>query len=99
MGIAIGNIGMLMGEFLDMDFEVFRFVYKAWAEQEETRERSAWERTRVLATLCVQPYSKRRLSPKDVIPLPWDKEQRKPTSKPVGKEEAKRRMMALLKRI
>lgn len=98
MGVAIGNIGMLVSEFLDMDMDEFRAVYQAWNEREEMREQSAWERTRILATMCVQPYSKKRLSPKDVLPLPWDKERKKSVSEVVSKEEAKKRLIALLEK-
>lgn len=100
MGIAIGNIGMLMDDFLKVDVDEFRAIYAAWNEREEMREQAAWERARLIATICVQPYSKRRLSPKDVLPLPWDKaQQKKPASKIVSKEEDKKRLASLMERI
>ncbi len=37
-------------------------------------ERSAWERMRMLATICVQPYSKKKLKGTDLMRFPWDEE-------------------------
>lgn len=50
----------------------FRAVYKAWAESEQRRERSAWERTRMLCTTMLQPYSKKGLEPTDVFRFKWE---------------------------
>jgi hypothetical protein len=50
----------------------FQAVYQAWAEAEQRRERSAWERTRLLCTTMLQPYSKMRLDPQDVMEFAWD---------------------------
>lgn len=50
----------------------FQAVYQAWADAEQRRERSAWERTRMLCTTMLQPYSKKRLEPQDVMRFAWD---------------------------
>ena len=50
----------------------FQAVYEAWAQSEQRRERSAWERTRMLCTTMLQPYSKKRLEPQDVMRFAWD---------------------------
>lgn len=39
----------------------------------EGQNREAWERTRILAAICIQPHVKKRVTPKQLIPLPWDK--------------------------
>jgi hypothetical protein len=36
------------------------------------KEESQWHKVRVLATYIVQPHSKKKISPKDLIPLPSD---------------------------
>jgi hypothetical protein len=54
----------------------FQAVYQAWADAEQRRERSAWERTRMLCTTMLQPYSKKRLEPQDVMRFAWDREMR-----------------------
>ena len=52
----------------------FQAVYEGWAEAEKRRERAAWERTRLLCTTMLQPYSKKRLEPQDVMRFAWDRE-------------------------
>lgn len=66
-------------------------------------ERSAWERMRMLATICVQPYSKKRLKANELMRFPWDEEQKGSHSQPsqrggeVSKEEALKRFVELVK--
>lgn len=68
-------------------------------------ERSAWERMRMLATICVQPYSKKRLKATELMRFPWDEEQNgSPTRPPQGegvvsKEEALKRFEKLVRKI
>ena len=50
----------------------FSKVYEGWAEAEQRRERAAWERTRMLCTTMLQPYSKRGLKPQDVMRFAWE---------------------------
>ncbi len=97
MGIAIGNIGMLLDDFLRLEVPEFHAIYNAWKDAEERKDRDAWERARMVATICIQPYSKRSLSPKKVLRLPWDEEQHH--AEVVNKEEGKRRLTAILDKI
>jgi hypothetical protein len=52
----------------------FQAVYQAWADAEQRRERADWERTRLLCTTMLQPYSKKRLEPQDVMRFAWDRD-------------------------
>lgn len=67
-------------------------------------ERSAWERMRMLATICVQPYSKKRLKATELMRFPWDEEKSSP-SRPqqrggdVSKEEALKRFETLVQKM
>lgn len=97
MGIAIGNIGMLLDDFLRLEVPEFHAIYRAWKDAEEQKDRDAWERARMVATICIQPYSKKNLSPKKVLHLPWDEEQHH--TEAVSKEEDKRRLAALMDKI
>lgn len=38
----------------------------------QNKEQSAWEQTRMLMYAIVQVNSSKDLSPKDVLPFPWD---------------------------
>ena len=53
----------------------FRAVADAWRRAEERRERSGWERTRMQCLCMLQPYSRRRMEPRDVMRFPWDAEE------------------------
>lgn len=50
----------------------FSAVYESWAETEQRRERAAWERTRLQCTTMLQPYSKHKLKPQDVLKFAWE---------------------------
>lgn len=47
-------------------------MYSSWRESEERRYRSGWEQTRVLCISFLQPWTRQKLSARDVLPLPWD---------------------------
>lgn len=42
------------------------------ADNERRKERAAWERTRLQCTTMLQPYSRNRLRPQDVLCFEWD---------------------------
>ncbi len=47
----------------------------------ESRSRDAWERTRIMAAISIQPHIKNKITPKQLLPMPWDDkkaEMRKP---------------------
>lgn len=96
MGIAIGNIGMLYDEFMWLDFGEFRCVYDAWRKRREEDERAAWERMRMLATICISPHVKHSPTPQRLLPFPWERPKKKEQPK-VSKEEAKRELERILK--
>lgn len=50
----------------------FRAIHEAWADNERRRERGAWERTRMQCTTMLQPYSRHKLNPEDVLRFEWD---------------------------
>ena len=98
--MAVGCIGMPLGEFSKLYFEEFESICKAWGEMNDAQERDAWERTRILATICIQPHVKKKITPRQLLPLPWDKEQpgHRSTQPELTKEEQKARFEALAKR-
>ena len=67
----------------------------------EAQEREAWERTRILAAICIQPHVKKKITPKQLLPLPWDKGYRKsqPYEPELTAEEQKSRFEELKKRL
>lgn len=69
----------------------FQAVYQAWAEAEQRRERAAWERTRMLCTTMLQPYSKRGLEPQDVMCFAWDSDHSEDESEKLSAKEIRER--------
>ena len=62
-----------------MEFKDFLLAADAFFELEETRERHQWERQRWLATVLLQPHTKKgtSLKPTDIVKFPWDKKAKK----------------------
>lgn len=50
----------------------FDAISKAWNEECERRERGAWERLRTLAAITIQPHLTKKITPRKLLPLPWD---------------------------
>lgn len=73
MGAAVGCVGMSVDDFCACDFDEFSGIFRAWQRMRESDERERWEQTRILAWFCVQPHVKKRITPKQLLPLPWDK--------------------------
>ena len=96
LGVALGVMGMSLGDFCLLPPEGFQNSWEAYSEQRNEDYRAAWERTRMLAAIAVQPYSKRRTTPQELLPFPWEKaERKKAASKPVTKEEGLKRFKEL----
>ena len=92
---------MSLEEFGKLYFEEFESICKAWREMNDAQERDAWERTRILATICIQPHVKKKITPRQILPLPWDKEHRKTHSNEpeLTAEEQKARFEELKERL
>ena len=72
LGVAVGAMGMNLPDFCSMTPEEFRQAHGAWLEAEESRVRHGWEMARTLSAFILQPWSKKRLKPSDVLKFPWD---------------------------
>lgn len=93
MGHALGCIGMRLDDFCRLTPTEFAAVCKAHTDESEAFRKERWEMVRLQSTLAMQPYSKKRLDPREVIPFPWDDE-----GKPkMSKEEQLARMEQLRK--
>ena len=65
----MGCIGMSLDDFERCTPSEFYAAWKQWHEQMERMERSSWERTRTLALVYAQPYSKHAL-PRLFVAMP-----------------------------
>ena len=77
----MGCIGMSYDDFCRCTFGEFESICRAWREMTELREREAWERMRTLGAVSIQPHVRKRLTPRQLLPMPWDK---KTTPRPEG---------------
>ncbi|MCM1517535.1 MAG: hypothetical protein NC117_02715 [Pseudoflavonifractor sp.] len=74
---------MSLDEFCRCDYDEFEAICRAWREMTEARRHDEWERTRLLATICIQPHVRKRVTPRQLMPLPWDGEtKRRPVEAP-----------------
>ena len=72
LGIAMGCIGMSMDDFCRCTPSEFYAAYEAWNEMQTSRERGRWERIRMQCLCSMQPYSKSKLTPHDIMRFPWE---------------------------
>lgn len=92
LGHALGCMGLSLECFCALTPAEFAAACKAYAEEREQGERRSWERMRLLAAVCIQPHVRKRISPQQLIPLPWDKPARKEKTEIPSAEQALRRL-------
>lgn len=92
---------MSYAEFCGLEPCEFSYIYEAYSDEHAERNKDAWERMRILASITIQPHVKNRVIPRKLLEFPWEKKtltHNKPTP-PVSKEESIRKFEALLKRV
>lgn len=67
---------MSYDDFCKCTFEEFEGICKAWREMADGQYRDAWERARTVAAIVIQPHLKRKITPQQLLPLPWDRKSR-----------------------
>lgn len=94
---------MSLSDWQALTPEEWAAVADSYATTHEAAMHDGWERMRMLATITIQPHVKNRLTPDTLLPLPWDNEATHTTQAahvpPVGKDEARERLVALMKRL
>lgn len=90
--MGIGVLHLSPSAFWSMTFMELSLALSAHQEAEEMRERFAWERTRWLGTIIMQPHLKkgRKLAPKDLMQFPWERP--KKNARNLTKEELYQRI-------
>lgn len=105
LGFALGCVGMSLSDFCGLTPEEFECVCDAYHRQREADYRDGWKRMRMLATVCIQPHVKKRISARELLPFSWDKAGRAaahggvPPKKTVSAAESKARLEKLTRRL
>lgn len=92
-------MGMRREDWNNLTVEEWNAISVAYYSEMERGDRDAWERMRTLACIAVQPYSKKKLTPRTLLPLPWDNEEKRKAAKLVSKEEDRQRLEEILERV
>lgn len=87
-------MGMSLCDFEQCTPSEFQTIFDQWQKQTESLEHASWERTRFMCMSILQPYSKKVLTPKDVMAFPWDNEQSSEEEKPKKEELTREEFMA-----
>lgn len=99
MGIGIGCIGLSLDDFCKYTYNEFENICEAWSKMNEMQNHEAWERTRILAAICIQPHVKKKLTPKQLMPLPWDKKSSRSDEPQLTAEEKRKRFEDVARRL
>ncbi len=68
----MGCIGMSYDDFCRLRPTEFAAVCKAYNDTRMALFHDGWERARTVAAITVQPHTKKKITPKRLLPLPWD---------------------------
>lgn len=71
-GYGLGVLGLSLVDLEMLTPAEFAATCEAYQEQADDHVRDAWTRTRILATISVQPHTTRKITPEQLLPLPWD---------------------------
>ena len=67
----------------------------------EGQAQDAWERAKTVAAIAIQPHVKKKLTPQQLLPMPWDKKKqnRKQGSMALTAEEKRKRFEEVARRL
>lgn len=60
-------------DFCGYYIDEFESITEAWNKRSCEIERMQWERMRTAAAINIQPHVRKRITPRQLVPLPWDK--------------------------
>lgn len=85
----------------DITPEEFNHIYRAYSEERTALYQDSWERMRMLATIIIQPYAKKGLTPQKLLSFPWEKKKPEHTkvAPAVSKEDALKRFEKVLGKV
>ena len=63
---------MTTAVFYDLTPREWSNLVRGWSEKENRREQGAWERVRWQTAVLINPHTKKRIKPKDLMVFPWE---------------------------
>lgn len=101
MAIAMGCVRMGLDDFCRLTPSQFAEVVRQHSRHTQEREHAEWERTRMTCMCLLQPHSKSRLKPTDIMRFPWEEPQQKAQeeTQQLTREEIMNRYQQALKEI
>lgn len=90
--MAVGHVGMSLGDIYSMTPEELGLVIEAWQQMRTDESRQSWEQIRFLALCALMPYSKKRLKPTDIVVFEWEKETLERRANKTTREDVERIM-------
>lgn len=69
----MGVMGMSRRDFCAMSPDEFYEASRVHREEQERQSRERWEIMRMEASILIQPHVKNRITPRKLLPFPWEK--------------------------
>ena len=100
MGIAVGQIGLAVNDFLNLTPAEFDAIYQEWWKLSESKYKAGWEQTRVIAYGVVRQYDEKNKFPTPLhfLRFPWESETKAVEQKELSKAEQEKRFRLLAAR-
>jgi hypothetical protein len=71
---AFGQVGLMPSDFYDLLPREWTNLVNGWNDRENRSEQMKWERVRWQTTILLNPHTKKRIKPKELIVFPWEKD-------------------------
>ncbi len=97
----MGGMHISYDDFCRLTPDEFGHVYEAFHKRREADYKEEWERVRMLAFIVIQPHLKKKITPQNLLPFPWEKPKKPQGNTPayLSAEDSKVRFENLVKRM
>lgn len=99
LGYAMAVIGLSYSDFCILTMSEAEAVFSAYKDKHDADRRDVWERMRMHACICIQPHLKKKMTPRRLLPLPWDVKEREHEERTYTAAERKSRREEILRRL
>lgn len=99
MAHGLGVLGLRLSDLEQLTPDEFAAVCDAHHEQAEAALTDHWTRARLMTTLTLQPHTTRRLTPEQLLPLPWDAPRPRPEAPQLSPQAQRERAHQLAARL